>query len=1611
MAQSVANYAVTRSTGVSYNSIIPTGNSFASWRYTGFFSEDDNRSEATNIGFDFWYNGQRFTQFSVSTNGFMDFSSSTDDGGPQCDDYGYCNFIFSASNNGTWLALAPFYDDMTTRAGSDPLGTSIKYELSGTAPNRVLTVEWDAMAVFNNTSPDLNFQVKIYETTGVIEYLYETMNSGTHPFSYTVGINASSISNTPQASELKTQQAANSTNFSQTPQNNLSTMPAANSRLRFTPPTPAAATGTLTASAITNTGMTLNWPNWASNEVGYVLYSSVDDVNYFFNSQTPVNATSANIAGLLPGTNYYWRLYAVTEGRLSAPLSTSATTLPPATVTSITSGRWDRTNTWDCNCIPSAGDNVVIQNNHNVRLRSNSNMECNNLTIGQGSSGSARYVTNSTQTLTINGTLTVNNGASFFPATNSNAIHIVNFRGNIINNGSIDLATDANSRVNANFIKQNGNQTLSGTGTNSFFTIAVDKSLKSNILDITANNFSCDPDALTFTSGGTFRFSSPGANIFQLFTTTRDIPINGQIWMNSVSSTMTFGAGINLRGDLRLQNGNLNIGDATNENLISFGGYLQINGGAMRIAGAYLPNDPETTSNFQQSSGTLALPTVSSTSTSLAPFSMNVTGSSLIISGGTIIIQREGGTGAQNLGFNTSGVTVSNITGGTLQIGNVSTPAAQTFLINSGTPIGNLLVNNANATAQLTANDITVLNNVTLASGRLLANGRNITLGGNWLATAGTFTTSLASTVTFNGVNQSITTAGSPFNNLILSGSGTKSLQDNLIVNSNLTFGITLVPVNSGFTCVLGGNWTNNGSFTRNNETITFNGTTAQNIAGSSITNFTNINVNKASGTVSVNGTVNLHGTLTMQSSTTFDADGTGSGILTLISAGDDPAIDARVATMPAGASITGNVTVQRYMAPEVPGTTRVYRYISSPASGQFVSDWQDDFPITGTFSNPSTEFPIGSGITSVCGIPLIPANPSLYRYVEPNTGSGALDLGWQAYPASGSSTAAAIQVGLGYAAFIRECTNPTIIDVRGPLNQGLISYNSMITLTSNGDVEDGFNLVGNPYPSAIDWDVDAGWTRTGISSVIYIRDNGGTGGFTTYDYTDNTPQVIAQGQAFWVRVTGTPNFSINEQAKTSNGSIFYRTGSIDKLSINLTKGNVTDKAIVKINPQSNGRLDDFDGPKLDNTLFDVSTLSEEGMSMAVNSLDKVNCGGNLAMKIKDMTNGSYDFTFERQGLFTVLGFQLHDKFTETTVDVDDQTVYSFNVTGAAGSKAADRFELIFPSPTPTDTGLSIAGDTICQDEEGLISISSSQRGITYYASMGGQAISEIEVGSGQDLALRILPGHLSEGLNAIQVMATNACGEEFAMDQSPIIDLEKLSPPKISIPDPVCGEGSVLLSATEVPFGTTVNWFANTLDTTPLFSGNNFATPVLSKSRTYYASIASANGCTSDRVSVVATVIPFDPARIEVSGDTLISNYEVGNTWTLNGQMFGNSSAKQILISTNGLYGLQVKVAGGVCISSDEVQIVVAGDEEVASKLNIFPNPVRDVLEIRAPLSFEDHVTMTDVNGRTVTGILLNTKGEHKAIAISVSDLPSGIYYLKAIEYGSVIHRKIIKK
>ncbi len=841
LSQSLANYSSTRNTGVTYASINLTGNAFDSWRNTASFTQDDNRSDFTDIGFDFWYDGVRYTQFSVSTNGYLDFSSSTADGGPSTGPYGYDNTAFTANtNNSTNTSIAPFYDDLMAQGGTQALGNSIKYALSGTAPSRTLTIEWINMAVYGNVTPSLNFQVKLVETKGIIFVNYGVMNQGTFTFSYSMGMNGPTLNGSPTAAQLKELQTVNTNVFNNGQQNNLSAMPATNSQYIFTPPTPPAPTGTLTFSGVTQTGMTLNWPNWATNEIGYVIYNSTDNVNFNFVTQTASNATNSSVTGLLPGTTYYWKLYAVTEGCLSSALSGTRATLAAGNKISLSSNMWNTATTWSPTGVPTAADNVTIANGHTVTI--NTDALCNNLTIGQGASGVLAIGNNNTaRAVTINGDVLVNSGATFSVSPTSNTTHDITFPGNITNNGKINFAPDANSFCDATFTK-NGNQTISGSGSLTTFnniTLTMGTSIN-NILDIQTPSFVVPSDFLTL-NFGTFKLSTSGISNLTVYSASSTLPQKGGLWLNSSSSTIRSLGTLTMYGNITVSNGIFNIGIAANEDLLSNGGYLTANGGTVNIAGKYYAIGINNLSKFTISGGNVVVPSVGSTNTTIAPFQISGAGSQFNMSGGSLIIPREGGTGAQNLGFENTGTSGGSVTGGTLQIGSTASPAAQQIQINSTYPVGNILVNSANVNASLLTNTLNIINNVTLNTGTLTANNLAISLGRNWVNNGGAFVPGTG-TVFFQGTSSQtiFKSGGETFNDITFSNAGVKTLLSAITAKTLTINSGTLSAGNFGIS--LTGNWANNGGvFSPGTSTVLFNATTAQTIFKSAGETFNNI--------------------------------------------------------------------------------------------------------------------------------------------------------------------------------------------------------------------------------------------------------------------------------------------------------------------------------------------------------------------------------------------------------------------------------------------------------------------------------------------------------------------------------------------------------------------------------------------------------------------------------------------------------------------------------------------------------------------------------------------------------------------------------------------------
>jgi hypothetical protein len=137
---------------------------------------NDALSSAINIGFTFVFNNESFTQFKASTNGFITFNIS--------------NLLAQPTNNLNTSVeryiVAPLWDDNQTGASGN-----VNYKITGSIPNRILTIEWKALRWNKSgfSAGTIDVQTKLYETSNVIEYVY---NRGSYQsFVNSLGIGAS----------------------------------------------------------------------------------------------------------------------------------------------------------------------------------------------------------------------------------------------------------------------------------------------------------------------------------------------------------------------------------------------------------------------------------------------------------------------------------------------------------------------------------------------------------------------------------------------------------------------------------------------------------------------------------------------------------------------------------------------------------------------------------------------------------------------------------------------------------------------------------------------------------------------------------------------------------------------------------------------------------------------------------------------------------------------------------------------------------------------------------------------------------------------------------------------------------------------------------------------------------------------------------------------------------------------------------------------------------------------------------------------------------------------------------------------------------------------------
>jgi hypothetical protein len=189
-AQFAYKPALTQNIAGTYTDLGTTGTVIAT------ANTDDANSAAQNIGFTFNYNGTAFTQFVLNTNGLLRLGANAPSTATARSPYAQAPELgpINSTNAADVNLLLPFNFDLTA-------GTSTpEYRVSttGTAGSRICTIQWKNVAdkavatdastatVLPTQYSNFSFQVKLYEGSNQIDFVYGTATPGTSALKYAV---------------------------------------------------------------------------------------------------------------------------------------------------------------------------------------------------------------------------------------------------------------------------------------------------------------------------------------------------------------------------------------------------------------------------------------------------------------------------------------------------------------------------------------------------------------------------------------------------------------------------------------------------------------------------------------------------------------------------------------------------------------------------------------------------------------------------------------------------------------------------------------------------------------------------------------------------------------------------------------------------------------------------------------------------------------------------------------------------------------------------------------------------------------------------------------------------------------------------------------------------------------------------------------------------------------------------------------------------------------------------------------------------------------------------------------------------------------------------------
>lgn len=825
---------------------------------------------------------------------------------------------------------------------------------------------------------------------------------------------------------------------------------------------------------------------------------------------------------------------------------------------------------------------------------------------------------------------------------------------------------------------------------------------------------------------------------------------------------------------------------------------------------------------------------------------------------------------------------------------------------------------------------------------------------------------------TRNGPPQTITTKST--NTLII--------QENFDVNVDYSFDVdnltiedgAVLTTDNGKTITVYGDWTNNGTFDYIKSSVVMTGSGAQTINGDNV--FNNLTIDAANGVTMLGGIDTIVGALSVEQGILNTSDA-----LVLRS---DVNGTARVSTINSG-NIVGDAVVQRYI-PE--GETN-YRMLSSAVQNATIQDWKDDFLTSGFQGSHWPDWPTA-------------ANPfySIQYYNE--TATGAQNQGYE-HP---NSAADPLVPGRGYWIWCGDKLSGTkafTTDVVGPLNTGDIDANLQYTNTGN-PTADGWNLVGNPYASPLDW---SDILTPELSKKFYVYDPQ-SGNMDLWNELDGSNLYflngnVESGQSFWVQANSTTNLIIEEVDKAANSIGLFEneiTQEIPMLAIDINSemNHFFDRVKLKWNENATFGVDDYDAAKFNYGNYYAPRMAFEvdETIQSISSMPAPSSNLELPLKVWASKAGNYTLTFNPDADFLnntcliVYDNELNISHTLTAgmqlpitlVNGQPNYRYEIRVAGTVEKSITD-----ITCNGVSNGSLSVQAPT------------TDQWDVLWEDFDGNELLRETITGSPSTLS------NLEKGRYKA-ILSHQACGTKT-------ISLVVEEPEALELSASVTNETCIGAKNGVISF----NNFGGSAPYETMLDGNLVNSTVINnlKPGSYSMETVDANGCATkiDKLTIqpgkeILFAVEQDVTNVVIEENTPVQFTYYGETpdkivWDFGDGGYATTPQTSHIFSEVGEFQVNVSVTIGECTASHTPLYVEANStptdivENTANKLNGAVNYSNQTLafflsENEKNINYE----VLDISGKLIKDGIINKMANGK-VSILIPELSNGTYFFKA--------------